>query len=98
MFNLDYTYEFTICRTYEESAKFNSDPVSAFELASNYEADLYYQGVLILSPLGYEWEDNVKLIEKYLGRHGWKETENGKEFNLGYKDLWDPEIKIVKKN
>lgn len=96
MFNLENIYEFAICRAYEKEIKFKSDPVSAFELASNYEADLYCQGTLILSPLGFEWDENVKLIEKYLGRQGWKETENGKELNLGYKDLSDSEIEIIK--
>lgn len=97
MFDLDKTYEFVIHRSYEGGLRFESDPVSAFELASNYEADLFHQGNIILSPLGFEWDENVRLIEKHLGRQGWKETECGREFNIGYKNPWDPEIKIYKK-
>lgn len=83
-------YEFGMDRYWEGDYKFTSDMLSAFQLASNYEADLYLNGKLILSPLGLEYEDNVRLIQKYLG----KRYANNKSFNLkGYKNPYDKEIK-----
>lgn len=83
-------YEFGMDRYWEGDYKFTSDMLSAFQLASNYEADLYLNGKLILSPLGLEYSQNVKLIQKYLG----KGYVNKKGFNLrGYKNPYDKEIK-----
>jgi hypothetical protein len=83
-------YNFCMDKYWEGDYKFTSDMLSAFQLASNYEADLYLNGRLIFSPLGLDWEDNKKLIIKYLG----KRFVNEHRFNLmGYKDPWSKEIK-----
>lgn len=87
-------YNFSMFHYYEGEYKFTSDMLSAFQLASNYEADLYLNGKLILSPLGFEYQENKKLIEKYLS----KRFVNEKRFNLmGYKSPGDKEIKNYKK-
>lgn len=87
-------YGFELCRSWEGFYTFKSDMLSAFQLASNYEADLYFRGRLIYSPLGFEYEDNRAQVEKYLGRRFL--TPSG--YNLrGYKDPWSDEIQEYKR-
>jgi hypothetical protein len=81
-------YNFTMYRSWEGEYSFKSDMLSAFQLASNYEADLFLNGKYLLSPLGFEWEENQKLVKKYTGLK-WK--------NLGYKNPYSEEIKNYKK-
>ena len=80
-------YNFTMIRSWEGAYSFNSDILSAFQLASNYEACLYLNNKLIFSPLGFEWAENNKLLKKYTGL---------KYKNLGYKNPYDVEIKNYK--
>lgn len=87
-------YNFGLDKYWDGDYKFTSDMLSAFQLASNYEADLYFKGHLVFSPLGYEWEENAKAIKKHLG----KRFVKSKSFNLmGYKSPGDPEIKNYKR-
>lgn len=58
---------FTVNRSYEPPVKIRTDVLTAYQLASNYEADLWRNRELIYSPLGYEWEENKSLVQKYLG-------------------------------
>jgi|GEM_PF-2540459 hypothetical protein len=88
-------YEFQIDKYYEGTYRFKSDMLSAFQLASNYEADLIWQGEYIFSPLGFSFEENRDLIVKYLGKRFI--TKSG-SFNLReYKHHYDPEIRNYKR-
>ncbi|KEI94084.1 hypothetical protein N494_18350 (plasmid) [Clostridium botulinum A2B7 92] len=60
-------YVFTLIKAYEKPFKFKSDVLTAYQLASNYEADLFLGNECLLSPLGYTWEENEKLIRNNLG-------------------------------
>ncbi|NFE18537.1 hypothetical protein [Clostridium botulinum] len=60
-------YDFTLIKSYEKPLKFKSDVLTAYQLASNYEADLFLGNECLLSPLGYSWEENEKLIRNNLG-------------------------------
>lgn len=74
-------YDFTI--NFGSGAKeFSSTIENALGLASNYESDLLHKDILIFSPLGFEWEENCRLIEKYLGK-------NYDRRNFREKDLYD---------
>ena len=86
-------YNFCIDKYFEGDYSFKSDLLSAFQLASNYEADLYINSKLIFSPLAYEWEENKEAIIKYLG----KKFVSKNKFNLGYKAPYDKEIKNYKR-
>jgi len=59
---------FTVCRSWEEPKTVKCDRLTAFQLASNYEADLIQGNKYLLSPLGFEWEENKNLIVKHLGK------------------------------
>jgi len=84
-------YEFQIDRYYDGTYRFRADMLSAFQLASNYEADLMWGGQYLLSPLGLSYEENRDLIAKYLGKRFL--TKSG-GFNLrDYKHSYDPEIR-----
>lgn len=85
-------FEFGLDRYWEGYYKFTSDLLSAFQLAGNYEADLYFNNRLIFSPLGWEWEENRNAVIKYLG----KKFINKHGFELGYKNPYDKEIKNYK--
>ncbi|ACA47109.1 hypothetical protein HYH96_18275 [Clostridium botulinum] len=61
-------YAFALIKAYEKPFKFKSDVLTAYQLASNYEADLFLGNECLLSPLGYTWEENEKLIRNNLGR------------------------------
>ena len=77
---------FEVQRYYEKAKIIKCDRLTAFQLASNYEADLLQNGRYLLSPLGLEWEENNNLIVKHLGKLF-------KNFKLyGYADWSDVEI------
>lgn len=59
---------FIIQESYCKPKKIRCDKLTAFQLASNYEADLFQNGSYLLSPLGFDWDSNRKLIVKHLGR------------------------------
>ncbi len=48
--------------------QFKSTIKDALGLAINYETDLGFNGTLLISPAGFEWEENHKFIEKYVIR------------------------------
>lgn len=83
-------YDFTLYRSWEGYYSFKADLLSAFQLASNYEADLYLKGKgMIYSPLGFEYEYNREQVATYLG----KRFLTGDRYDLrGYKDPRSPEI------
>ena len=81
-------YNFTMLRSFEGEYSFTSDMLSAFQLATNYEACLYLNNRIIFSPLGFEWEENNKQVKKYTG-FKWSK--------LGYKDPYSKEIKNYKR-
>ena len=88
-------YEFQIDKYYEGTYRFKADLLSAFQLASNYEADLIWNGRFILSPLGFSYEENRDLIETYLGKRFL--TKSG-GFNLReYRHDYDPQIREYKR-
>lgn len=60
-------YTFDINLGYGEK-QFKATIKDALGLAINYESDLGFNGTLVISPMGFEWEDNNKLIEKCVGR------------------------------
>lgn len=59
---------FVIQPYYEKARKIKCDRLTAYQLASNYEADLIQNGKYLLSPLGFDWEENKNLIVKHLGK------------------------------
>ncbi len=69
--------------------EFSSTIENALGLASNYETDLLYKDILIFSSLGFEWEENCRLIEQYLGknydRRNFKEKDLYDDFGLPYR-------------
>lgn len=66
-FDSNKKYEFDINIGYNNCPKkFKSTIKEALGLASNYESNLVYNGIIIFSPLGFEWEYNNNLIHKYL--------------------------------
>lgn len=88
-------HNFMICRSFEGYYSFKSDMLSAFQLASNYEADLYLGRSIIYSPLGFEYEYNLSQVEKHLGKR-FITKEDGYTLR-GYKDPYSPEIQEFKR-
>lgn len=87
-FDLNKEYDFTI--NFGNGAKeFSSTIENALGLASNYETDLLYKNILIFSSLGFEWEENCRLIEQYLGknydRRNFREKDLYDDFGLPYR-------------
>lgn len=60
-------FEFALYRSFESPIRFESDMMTAFQLASNYEADLYQSGTLLYSPLGLDFETNREMAKRCLG-------------------------------
>lgn len=89
-------YEFELYHSGEGYFSFKTDMLSAFQLARNYEADLYLHGKgLIYSPLRFECDQNCKQVERYLGKRFI--TPNG-GYNLrGNKNSWSYEIKFYRR-
>lgn len=82
--------DFTIIEYWSEPKKIKCDRLTAYQLASNYESDLYdSKGKFLLCPLGFEYEENKNLIKKNLGRL----FVTKKKFNLlGYSNWNDVEV------
>lgn len=59
-------YIFRINQGYGEK-EFKATIKDALGLAINYESDLAFKNTLLLSPLGFDYEDNSKSIEKCVG-------------------------------
>lgn len=78
----DKKYEFDINIGYGRKS-FKATIKDALGLASNYESDLVYKDRLIFSPLGFDWEYNHNLIEKYVGKNNLDYKDNG-NFELPY--------------
>lgn len=66
-FNPNKKYTFDIDLGYGEK-QFKATIKDTLGLAINYESDLGFNGTLIISPMGFEWEDNNRLIEKCVGK------------------------------
>ena len=66
--------------------EFSSTIKTAIGFASNYESDLTYKDVLLISPLGFEWEENYKLIQKFLGNNYLKDNPKMKDWGVPYID------------
>lgn len=49
--------------------EFSSTIENAIGLSANYECDLLHKNTLIFSPQHFEWEENYRLIEQYLGKN-----------------------------
>ena len=57
---------FKMVRSYEGSKEINTkDLLTAIKYASNYEADLYYNGCLVISCLGLSMDDNIEKLKKF---------------------------------
>jgi len=64
--NKEYNFRFSEYGiNYEFS--FTSTPKEAFQLASNYEANLYLDDKMVLCPLGSYYEENNALTVEHLG-------------------------------
>ena len=76
-------YEFDVIIPSNSHYKIRTNLETAFRVATNYEADLYINGILLLSPLGLSYEDNSESTQFYLG----------KPYNeVGYNRLSDVEV------
>ena len=79
---------FKISPYWEDEVYVNCTALKAFQIASNYESDLYVWNprkdkfILILSPLGLYYKDNNSMIKKNLGT-------NIEYSSLGYEDYTD---------
>ena len=85
-------YDFTI--NFGNGAReFSATIENALGLASNYECDLVYNNNLIFSPLGFEFEENYRLIQQYLGKNYFrdklKERDINDNFGLPYRNIDD---------
>lgn len=67
--------------------EFSSTIKTAIGFASNYESDLLYNGALLLSPLGMTWEENFRLINRYLGKDYLKDNPKLKDWGVPYVDV-----------
>lgn len=82
---------FTIQEYWEKPKTIKCDRLTAYQIASNYEADLLDRhGRYLLSPLGFDWSENKNLIVKNLGKF----FNNFKLY--GYSNWYDPNVEIIK--
>ena len=87
---------FKISPSWEKDVYVNCTALKAFQIACNYESDLYVWNprkdtfILILSPLGLYYEANNKMIKKNLGT----DIEYS---SLGY-DEYSSEIIVKREN
>lgn len=91
----DKKYQFDINIGYGRKT-FKATIKDALGLASNYESDLVFNDRLIFSPLGFDWEYNKNLIEKYIGKSNLKYRENG-TFELPYVSSQSEKIEWIEK-
>lgn len=69
-FKFDPNKEYDFIINFRNGAReFSSTIENAIGLASNYECNLLYKDTLIFSPQGFEWEENYRLVEQYLGKN-----------------------------
>lgn len=61
-FHKNYTFDIDIGFG---NQKFSSTIADAVGLSLTYNSNLYYKGILLISPKEYEWNDNLNLIRKY---------------------------------
>lgn len=91
-FDLNKEYDFEIV-FHNDSRKFSSTIESAIGLALNYESHLLYKDTLIFSPKGFDFEENYRLIEQYLGKKYIKDkiksNEINGDFGVPYRNLED---------
>lgn len=97
---------FVMVKAYEGSTRLETtNLIHAIKHVSNYEADLYIDGKLVMSCLGLDHEDNKKLLEKYgvvqfskNKRLAWKYADESlnedKIYAESYKYSWDGEPKV----
>lgn len=64
----------------------------AMGLATNNESDLFYRDMLLLSPLGFEYRDNERLIKKYIGAHNLDYDNFKDNFGIPYRRPYDKQI------
>lgn len=58
----------------------------ALGLAINYESDLGFNGTIIISPMGFEWKDNNRLIEKCVGKENLGKSNDTFGWFIPYKN------------
>lgn len=84
---------------------FHTNILHAIKYAGNYEADLYLDGKLIMSPLGLNHDDNAELLEKHGlvryykdGRLKWKHADESKNIEKLYMNThfykWEGEKRV----
>ena len=95
-FNPNKKYIFDINVGYGEQ-QFKSTIKDALGLAINYETDLGYNGVLLLSPMGFDWEENHKLIEKCVGKENLSKSNNTFGWFIPYRNPHSNEIEWLEK-
>lgn len=95
--------KYQMAAAYESIRDIDTDDLlSAVKIASNYEADLYVDGKLIMSPLGLEREDNTQRLEQYgittyitNHRYNYRYTDESKNTTVHYAEFcrywWDNE-------
>jgi hypothetical protein len=98
--------KFTMHKYYEGEFPIDTDDIlTAVKHALNYEADLYCNGSLIMSPLGLSREENTKQLEKYgiktvLKNHTYcyeyidSSKNTGEVFAQFYQYYWDGVLKL----
>lgn len=90
-------YTFDINLGYGEQ-HFKSTIKDALGLAINYESDLGFNGTLLISPLGFEWEENNRFIEKCVGRENLSSPGNMFGWFLPYRNQQSKQIEWIKEN
>ena len=90
-FKQDEKYEFSI--NFGNGVRyFKSTIQDALGLAVNYETDLVYNNILLISPLGFDWEENNSLIESYIKT----KNTNKNDFGIPYRRQNDSHIEWLK--
>ena len=95
-FNPNKKYTFDINLGYGEK-QFKSTIKDALGLAINYEADLGINGTLIISPLGFEWEENNKIIEKCVGLENLSKANTSFGWSIPYRNPDSKGIEWIEK-
>lgn len=95
-FNPNKKYTFDINIGYGEQ-QFKATIKDALGLAINYESDLGYNGILLLSPMGFEWEQNHKLIERAVGQENLSKSNDTFGWFIPYRNSESKSIEWIKK-
>mgnify|MGYP001026613695 CR=1 FL=1 len=64
--------------------EFSATIENALGLASNYESDLSHKNTIIFSPLGFDWDENYRLVEQYLGKDHIKKKLKNEDMYDGF--------------